>query len=41
VPGNVLKGVGFSYLWPSLVPLLIFGVVIFSLAVLKFRKTLD
>ena len=41
VRGIVLKGVGFSYLWPSLVPLLIFGVVIFSLAVLKFRKTLD
>jgi ABC-2 type transport system permease protein len=41
VRGIVLKGVGFSYVWPSLVPLLIFGVVIFSLAVLKFRKTLD
>jgi ABC-2 type transport system permease protein len=41
VRGIVLKGVGFSYLWPSLVPLLIFGVTIFSLAVLKFRKTLD
>jgi ABC-2 type transport system permease protein len=41
VRGIVLKGVGFSYLWPSLVPLLVFGIVIFSLAVLKFRKTLD
>ena len=41
VRGIVLKGVGFSYVWPSLIPLLIFGVVIFSLAVLKFRKTLD
>src|SRR5437773_4397181 len=41
VRGIVLKGVGFSYLWPSLVPLLIFGAVIFTLAVLKFRKTLD
>jgi drug efflux transport system permease protein len=41
VRGIVLKGVGFSYLWPSLIPLLIFGVTIFSLAVLKFRKTLD
>jgi ABC-2 type transport system permease protein len=41
VRGIVLKGVGFSYLWPSLVPLMIFGAVIFSLAVLKFRKTLD
>jgi ABC-2 type transport system permease protein len=41
VRGIVLKGVGFSYLWPSLVPLLVFGIVIFFLAVLKFRKTLD
>jgi hypothetical protein len=37
----VLKGVGFGYLWPNLVPLVVFGVAIFSLAVLKFRKTLD
>jgi drug efflux transport system permease protein len=41
VRGIVLKGVGFSYLWPSLIPLMIFGVTIFTLAVLKFRKTLD
>ena len=41
VRGIVLKGVGFSVLWPSLVPLMIFGVTIFTLAVLKFRKTLD
>ena len=41
VRGIVLKGVGFEYLWPNLVPLVIFGVAIFSLAVLKFRKTLD
>jgi len=41
VRGIVLKGVGFDYLWPSLLPLLVFGVTIFSLAVLKFRKTLD
>jgi ABC-2 type transport system permease protein len=41
VRGIVLKGVGFGSLWPSLVPLMIFGVTIFSLAVLKFRKTLD
>jgi ABC-2 type transport system permease protein len=41
VRGIILKGVGFEYLWPSLVPLLIFGTVVFSLAVLKFRKQLD
>lgn len=41
VRGIILKGVGFEYLWPSLVPLIIFGTVVFSLAVLKFRKQLD
>jgi len=41
VRGIVLKGVGFQYLWPSLIPLMIFGASVFSLAVLKFRKTLD
>jgi ABC-2 type transport system permease protein len=41
VRGIVLKGVGFGYLWPNLVPLLVFGAVIFSLAVFKFRKQLD
>lgn len=41
VRGIVLKGVGFGYLWPSFLPLVVFGAVIFSLAVLKFRKQLD
>ncbi|HEV8436460.1 MAG TPA: ABC transporter permease [Methylomirabilota bacterium] len=41
VRGIVLKGVGWEYLWPSFLPLVAFGAVIFSLAVLKFRKQLD
>jgi ABC-2 type transport system permease protein len=41
VRGIVLKGVGFAYLWPSFVPLVAFGAVIFLLAVLKFRKQLE
>ena len=41
VRGIILKGVGFEYLWPSFLPLVVFGVVIFFLAVLKFRKQLD
>ena len=41
VRGIVLKGVGLEVLWPSLVPLFLFGVAVFTLAVLKFRKTLD
>jgi ABC-2 type transport system permease protein len=41
VRGIVLKGVGFEYLWSSLLPLVAFGAVVFTLAVLKFRKQLD
>ena len=41
VRGIVLKGVGLEYLWPNLLPLALFGGVVFSLAVLRFRKQLD
>jgi len=41
VRGIVLKGVGLEVLWPNLLPLLVFGIAVFTLAVLKFRKTLD
>ncbi|MFQ5897313.1 MAG: ABC transporter permease [Candidatus Methylomirabilia bacterium] len=41
VRGIVLKGVGIGYLWPNLLPLVAFGAVIFTLAVLRFRKSLD
>jgi ABC-2 type transport system permease protein len=41
VRGIVLKGVGFDVLWPNLLPLAAFGAAVFTLAVLKFRKTLD
>jgi ABC-2 type transport system permease protein len=41
VRGIILKGVGFEYLWPSFLPLVVFGAVIFSLAVLTFKKQLD
>jgi ABC-2 type transport system permease protein len=41
VRGIVLKGVGLEYLWPNLLPLAAFGAVVFSLAVLRFRKQLD
>ena len=41
VRGIVLKGVGLDYLWPSALPLVAFGAVIFTLAVLRFRKSLD
>lgn len=41
VRGIILKGVGFEYLWPNLLPLVLFGAAMFSFAVLRFRKQLD
>jgi ABC-2 type transport system permease protein len=41
VRGIVLKGIGLEYLWPQLLPLVAFGAVVFTLAVLRFRKQLD
>ena len=40
VRGIVLKGIGLEYLWPNLLPLAAFGAVVFTLAVLRFRKQL-
>ena len=39
--GIVLKGIGLDQLWPDVWPLVVFGVVIFTLSVLRFRKSLD
>ncbi len=39
--GIVLKGVGLGDLWSDIWPLLAFGAVIFSLSVVRFRKSLD
>jgi ABC-2 type transport system permease protein len=39
--GIVLKGVGVSALWPDIIALAIFGVVIMGAAALRFRRTLD
>jgi len=41
VRGIVLKGIGLGELWPEVWPLVAFGVVIFTLSVLRFRKSLD
>jgi ABC-2 type transport system permease protein len=37
----VLKGTGLADLWPDVWPLVAFGAVIFTLAVLRFRTSLD
>ena len=41
VRGIVLKGIGLDELWPDIWPLVVFGVVIFTLSVRRFRKSLD
>jgi ABC-2 type transport system permease protein len=41
VRGIVLKGIGVAELWPDIWPLIVFGAAIFTLSVLRFRKSLD
>jgi ABC-2 type transport system permease protein len=41
VRGIILKGIGLDELWPDVWPLAVFGVGIFTLSVLRFRKSLD
>ena len=41
IRGIVLKGTGLADLWPDVWPLVAFGAVMFTLAVLRFRKSLD
>jgi energy-coupling factor transporter ATP-binding protein EcfA2 len=41
IRGIVLKGTGLADLWPDVWPLVAFRAVIFTLAVLRFRKSLD
>lgn len=39
--GIILKGVGVEVLWPQVLALTVFGVVVFGLSANRFRKTLD
>ena len=39
--GIMLKGVGVEYLWPQIIPLAIFGTVVFVISAFSFRQTLD
>jgi ABC-2 type transport system permease protein len=41
VRGILLKGNGFADLWPNLWPLMVFTVVVMTIAVRSYRKTLD
>ena len=40
IRGIFLKGSGIDVLWPQVLPLAVLGVLIFSLSVLRFRRTL-
>ena len=41
VRGIFLKGVGVEALWPKMLALFIYGIVILGLSAARFRKTLD
>ena len=41
IRATFLKGVGLTVLWPQLLALLAIGAALMSLAVLRFRKSLD
>jgi ABC-2 type transport system permease protein len=41
VRGVFLKGVGVSILWPQMLSLFVYGVVVLGLSALRFRKKLD
>jgi ABC-2 type transport system permease protein len=41
VRGIIIKGVGLEYLWPQVLVLLTFGLVVFGTAVLRFQKRID
>jgi ABC-2 type transport system permease protein len=39
--GIILKGVGVAVLWPEVLALAAFGLVVFGLSANRFRKTMD
>ncbi|MBZ8135090.1 ABC transporter permease [Afifella sp. IM 167] len=41
VRGIMLKGSGLTYIWPNLWPILVFFAVISTIALIRFRRTLD
>jgi ABC-2 type transport system permease protein len=41
VRGIFLKGVGVTVLWPQMTALAVYGTLVLSMSVMRFRKTLD
>ncbi|MDH7577468.1 MAG: ABC transporter permease [Bacillota bacterium] len=39
--GIILKGIGLNYLWPQVVSLLVFGLIVNFVSILRFRKRLS
>src|SRR5439155_261575 len=41
IRGVLVKGVGFHYLYPQIIPLVFLGAVVFTLAIVRFQKKID
>ncbi len=41
IRGILVKGVGFNYLYPQIIPLVFLGAVVFTLAIVRFQKKID
>lgn len=41
IRGIIIKGVGFAFLWRQIVPLVILGGIVFTLAIVRFQKRLE
>ena len=41
IRGILVKGVGFRYLYPQIIPLVCLGAVVFTLAIVRFQKKID
>jgi len=39
--GIVIKGVGFAFLWRQIIPLVVLGTVVFTIAIVRFQKKID
>src|SRR2546430_413726 len=41
IRGVLVKGIGFHYLYPQIIPLVFLGAVVFTLAIVRFQKKID
>ncbi len=41
VRGIIIKGVGIAFLWRQIVPLVVLGIAVFTLAITRFQKKID